>query len=152
MKSLKSQLFYLRAIQILLPTFALLAGGLIYAVFRKSDFVFFQWIDYLGLSNLLIEVREFFSFINFTFPNWIVFSLPSGLWAFAYTFIIVILWYKNHSFVRYFWYSSIPLLVFGFEFLQCAKIVPGTFSFGDILSSLIGLFFGVYIGLKSSKI
>lgn len=150
MKGLKSQAFYFKAIHILLPSIVLFVGGLFYIFFRHSDFVFFKWIEYLGLGNWLIKLKEF-TYFNPILPDWFIYSLPSGLWACAYTFIIVVIWYESHSLMRYFWYGSVPVLIFGFEFLQHVNIIPGAFSIGDILLSVAGLVIGILIGTKSIK-
>jgi hypothetical protein len=76
-------------------------------------------------------------------PEWIVFSLPDGLWSFAYTLVIITIWIDSHSIVKYAWYASIPLLVLGFKFLQGSGIAAGTFCLNDIIWVIVGLLTGM---------
>jgi len=78
----------------------------------------------------------------------LVYSLPSGLWAFSYSILITGIWWKSQSWLKYIWVASIFLLVIGWEILQLTNLVSGTFSFGDILAGLAGAGFGLFIGIK----
>ena len=103
---------------ILLPFLTVFAGGMIYILFRPTEVIFFHYFSTIGIENWLAAVREK-SLASYSFlPGWMVYSLPNGLWAFAYTFIVLRIWKGNTSIIKYFWFLSIPLLVFGFEVLQ----------------------------------
>jgi hypothetical protein len=77
--------------------------------------------------------------------------LPDGLWAFAYAVLITGIWIRNNSGLKYFWMSTIPVLVIGLELLQYTGMVKGTFSFQDIAFEISGLLFGIYTGIKITK-
>jgi len=47
--------------------------------------------------------------------------------------------------------ASIPVLVLGYEILQYAEIIPGTFSIQDIALGMIGLITGIKIGITIIK-
>jgi len=127
---------------ILLSSLAVFVGGLIYILFRPVEPVFFNWFSTVGIENWLSIVREkslsFYSFL----PQWIVYSLSNGLWAFAYTIIVLSIWTGSNSFLKYFWYLSIPVLVFGFELLQLTGELQGTFCLNDIIWGAIGITIG----------
>lgn len=81
------------------------------------------------------------------FPNWVVYSLPNGFWAFAYALIITAIWSGSISRLKYFWMSSIPLLVYGYEILQYFGVITGTFCRLDLALGTAGLLAGILIGL-----
>lgn len=140
-----------KGLYIFISSLSLLLGGIIYILFRSSDFLFFRWIDALGLSSWLNISRQNSLSLSPFIPDWIIFSLPNGLWAFAYSLIISGIWSGSQSVLKYFWMVSIPVLVLGFEFLQLAGIITGTFCFQDIAFGLAGIFAGIITGRKLTK-
>ncbi len=128
---------------IFLSSLAIFAGGLIYILFRPVEPLFLNWFSTVGIENWLYTVREKSLSICSFLPQWIVYSLTSGLWAFAYTLIVLVIWRGSRSFLKYFWFLSIPVLVFGFEVLQLTGALQGTFCLNDILWSAIGITFGL---------
>jgi len=137
-----------------LSFFAVFAGGLIYILFRPEEPVFFNWFSAAGLENWLYVVREQSLSFCSCLPQWIVYSLPNGLWVFAYTTIVLSIWTGSNSFLKYFWFLSIPFLVFGFELLQLTGKLQGTFCLNDILWSAIGITIGcitMYIKRSNRK-
>jgi hypothetical protein len=123
-----------RRLFILLSVIAVLSGGMIYVLLRPAGHVFFY---------RFIPVQSV--------PEWIVFSLPNGLWAFAYALLITGIWSGSKSLLRYFWMATIPLLVLGFEFLQLAGIIPGTFCMQDVALGAAGLILGMIVANKIVK-
>jgi len=136
---------------ILLCAFAIFLGGIIYILFRPAEAIFFNWIHPVGLDNWFNIARHKSLSLNLYLPEWIVFSLPNGLWAFAYALLITCIWSGSKTFSRYFWMASIPLLVLGFEILQYARVIPGTFCMRDITLGLVGLITGIQVGIKTNK-
>ncbi len=126
---------------LLWPLLALVTGGFIYILLRPVEPVFFSWIRTIGLESLLAAARGQPDPPR-GLSSWMVYSLPNGLWAFAYTFLMISLWRSSRSVVKYIWYLSIPLLVFGFEILQLSGI-RGTFCWNDILLGALGILTGV---------
>ena len=104
-----------------------------------------------GISHWLNLARNVAVPGELILPDWIIFSLPNGLWAFAYVVIITGTWSGSKSWLKIPWMATIPLLVLGYEFLQLWEIIPGTFCNQDIASGLTGLLLGIYIGNKISK-
>ena len=84
-------------------------------------------------------------------PEWFIFSLPNGLWAFAYALLITSIWSGSKSWLRHLWMASIPILVVGYEVLQYEGLIPGTFSLQDIVFGMAGLIVGIIIGTKIIK-
>ena len=136
---------------VMLSAFALLTGAIIYILFRPSEHLFFVWIRSAGLTHWFNLARESSLSSSMPVPEWFVYSLPNGLWAFAYALLITIIWEESESWLRYLWMASIPLLVLGYEGLQYAMIIPGTFSIQDIVFGIAGLALGIIVGIKIIK-
>jgi len=130
----------------------LLLGGLIYILLRPSEPMFFDWIKKAGFANFLQIIRENSVSFRLILPEWFIYSLPNGLWAFAYSILITGIWWRSESRLKYYWMTTIPLLVFGFEILQNVGLIQGTFSFQDILLGSIGIGGGILIGIKPTKL
>jgi hypothetical protein len=127
---------------------AIVTGGAIYILFRPVEPLFFTWVDDVGAGNMLSNIRRFTLPLKGYIPEWALFSLPNGLWAFAYALIIAAIWSGSKSGLRYFWFATIPVLVLGYELLQLTGILPGTFCLLDLVFGLAGIIFGIQIGLK----
>jgi hypothetical protein len=130
---------------------ALFLGGIIYLLFYAYQPVVFSWLTSAGSVTWLNRVRQSTQTLNPAFPPWIVYSLPDGLWAFAYSLLITGLWTGKNSGIKYFWMSTIPVLILGMEILQYTGMLKGTFSFIDIAFEFSGLLIGIYAGIKITK-
>jgi len=128
---------------ILLSIASVFCGGLIYVLFRPTEPIFFDWFNTIGIENYIESIRGKSTTISPFLPGWIVFSLPSGLWAFAYTLFILCIWSGSKSVIKYFWYLSIPVLLFGAEFLQLIGNLPGTFCWKDVFATTVGTIVGI---------
>jgi hypothetical protein len=142
---------YLRSTIFLFAFLAVLSGGLVYVFFRPVEPLFFTWVDDVGAGNMLSNIRRFTLPLIGYIPEWVLFSLPGGLWAFAYALIIAAIWSGSKSWLRYFWFATIPVLVLGYELLQITNILPGTFCFHDIAFCLAGIIIGISFGSKLSN-
>lgn len=142
---------YSHQLYIILSVLAISLGGIIYIYLRPSEYIFFNWIRDVGLDNWFISVR-YKSFSQRLFiPEWFVYSLPNGLWAFAYALLITSIWSGSRAWLKYFWMASIPVLVLGYEVLQYAGTIPGTFCMMDVAFGMAGLTLGILVGFKQNK-
>jgi len=134
-----------RKYPIAISILALLAGGSFYLFLRNGDFIFHYWIEAIWpevqINQLILNIPE----PGRHYPRWVIYSLPNGLWALAYTLLITTIWRKQQSFLKYFWIGTIPILVVGFELLQYAGWVSGTFCTGDLALGMSGMLLGVLI-------
>ncbi len=142
---------YSHRLYIILSGLAIFIGGLIYIFLRPSEHLFFGWIRLAGLDQWISPARSLSPWLGQLFPDWIIFSLPNALWAFAYTMLITSIWSGSKSWLKYFWMASIPLLVLGFEILQYPGLIPGTFCIQDIVFGVLGLVLGIFIGTIKTK-
>lgn len=132
----------IKRINFLIAGMAVLIGGLIYILCRPAEYSFFHWIRSLGFGGELSFLRAHSLPLGRRLPEWIIFSLPDGLWSFAYTLIILTIWTGSKSAIRYAWYASVPLLVIGSELLQVIGI-GGTFCLTDFILATAGLLAGI---------
>jgi hypothetical protein len=125
---------------------AILFGTSIYILWRPDTIKVFTWLDLVGLSAPIESIRSYSKNFLPIIPEWIVFSLPNGLWAFSYATIITYMWWeRENSIFKVFWLSSIIVVGLGYEALQYVGAIPGTFCFQDLLLCITGVFLGVTI-------
>lgn len=117
---------------------SLLLGGFIYIAFRAEGLLLFDWAEAIGLSSAIEEVRQFFVPMRQNMANWILYSLPDGLWLFSYISLIIYLWQNQVSKQNLPWLVAVPVFIIVAEFGQMAGIVSGTFDILDVLFYLIG--------------
>ncbi|MCF8358905.1 MAG: hypothetical protein K9H26_09115 [Prolixibacteraceae bacterium] len=122
---------------------ALLTGTVIYCFFRPEK------PSLLNIFNAPGWIKN--QSINNPLSEWLIYSLPDGLWAFAYTVIIITIWKGHLTIIRYFWYATIPVLIFGFELLQLSGKLPGTFCLQDMVFSAAGIIAGIIISKSKIK-
>jgi hypothetical protein len=134
--------------RILIATIAILLGGAFYVFLRPGEALFISWIRNAGIS---IDLEYLRGSILTQFPNWMVYSMPDGLWAFGYSLMISSIWSRNQSRSRLFWLASIPLFTIGFELLQYTTLIKGTFCPIDLIFTVAGITVGYLIGNKKLK-
>lgn len=111
----------------------LLLGGFIYLIFRPHTLNMFVWLGVINCEQIfqLKDYNQDLKFIEF-----LIFSLPNGLWILSFLIIIGLIWEKYHIFFIIYssFFTGISIL---FEFLQKVEFIPGTFDIADILVLLI---------------
>lgn len=126
-------------LHVILPIFI---GGSIYVTYRHNSITMFKWLELLSLTNIVSSLREYLSPTREFIPDWVVFSLPDGLWVYSFSSSFLIIWQDNLS-------SAVPWilcpLLFGAfaEILQYFTILSGTFDLVDfyfcITASLLSI-------------
>jgi hypothetical protein len=124
----------------MLPTMAwhvvspLFCGAAIYTCWRKPTLLVFTWYREIGLDSVVKHVRLLAHPVYPLIPKWILFSLPDGLWVYAWTAFMALVWHRvERSLVRELWICGGVALAAGGEFGQLARIVPGTFDSIDLV-------------------
>ena len=103
----------------------LLAGALIYILGHKADYNFMVW---LGIKSKY----------HVSFPDWMVFNLPDGLWFYALCNFLALVWAND---ARHYLWWVMPCFVLAIlsEFGQKYRVIEGTFDTADILAYTLAL-------------
>lgn len=105
-------------LHIVLP---LAIGTWIYLAFRSESLLAIQWLEQLGDA-----VRA-----EATIPHFILYCLPDGLWVYAGTAWMLMIWEKTNA-----WVLSFAVVMVAAEFGQLAGLVPGTYDPLDIVATV----------------
>lgn len=117
----------------ILVFFPILVGGAIYTLFGSPTLWVFDWYGFLGLSDLITVSRGILAEFRPIIPGWVLYSLPDGLWVYAYTSLMANIWRASkRSPVKLLWLSSGVLLAVSTEMAQLFGLLFGTFDFLDI--------------------
>jgi hypothetical protein len=139
------------AVLFLIPVL-LLAGVFIYASQRSGDLYLNLWLSKISDGRLFTFLQS----IDGSYPAWVVYSLPDGLWMAALIMLILVIW--DFTLNCQSWLCLGLAIVFGLlmEILQSAGMVPGTFDMFDILCLCLGavlpVFFTTLMGRKETAI
>jgi hypothetical protein len=119
-----------------LPVFV---GGMIYLAFRDTSLLMFRWAGWLALDGAIEAMRSHTLPYRPGIPDWVLFSVPDGVWVFACTAFFARLWHDGHWAFRLFWIGLGPALAIGGELgqLPFVGLVPGTFDTADLLFYVI---------------
>ena len=122
----------------------LLLGGLIYIAFRSKSLVLFRWFEELKISELTDLIRFYlFPFKNHM-PNWVIYSLPDGLWTYSFVSSFIFIWNKDSN--KWEYWLLIPILIsISYELLQYFIIFHDTFDILDFFICLVASVLSILI-------
>ena len=118
---------------------ALLMGGMIYILFRSSTLKMFKWYETIGLGEIIMEARKLVDGFTGIIPDWILFSLPDGLWVFSYVCIMLFIWGNTICKFKFVWILIVPFLAIGSEIGQLFNYVSGVFDPTDVIFYILGM-------------
>lgn len=126
---------------------AMSLGGATYLLFRPTSLLLFSWLEKINMLDYIDTAR---GNINFSLPEWVIYSLPDGLWLLSYMLVIGAIWDFDlkHSAPALFFLPALALIS---ELLQLPGIVPGTFDPGDILAYLLGITLAMVYIIKNNR-
>jgi hypothetical protein len=118
-----------------------MGGAIIYIMFRPTNLLMFYWINSIGLMDLVNEIRPDIR----NLPEWVIYSLPDGLWIFSYCLFIGHIW--NYNLKRsFFFLALLPIYAISNEIMQHFHFFSGTFDWMDLFAYLTAFVLGlVYI-------
>ncbi len=122
-------------------------GALIYILFRPMQIIVFQLLDLLGFESQIVKARALVD-ISKHLPDWVVYSLPGGFWAYSFMFFISFIWGDKKRLGKNVFTLLVVVLALGSELGQLFGVVPGTFCLADIATYAIGLLLGYIYGSK----
>ena len=115
----------------------IIAGGLIYLLYRPQNLLLFRITDYMGLNPYIDSLRDDAS--NLLLPSIIINSVPAGLWTASY----LIMMYSCTKFynrkTRLLLSLPLPISAIILEFMQLFGLCPGTFDIYDLVCYIIPL-------------
>ena len=116
----------------------MIIGTFIYIIFREENLLMFSWFDSLGLYSLVDYLRLNFS--KYNIPNFILYSYPDGVWIYSFVSLMIVIWDRAKSNMRFFWFAIAPILGISAEIYQYFNILPGTYDPLDLIFCIIGSF------------
>ena len=124
-------------------------GGMIYLMFRSESLAMFRWCENLHIKEYVDALR-----VPYTLPQWVVYSLPDGLWLCSYVLFVSVIW--NFDLKQGWPYIfSLPAIAIGSELLQAFDWMRGTFDWIDMICYIFGLLSGCvivkYFNLKDNE-
>jgi hypothetical protein len=119
-----------------LVTFPLLIGGAIYLAFRTDDLLMFRVAERAGLNGIVAVYRSCVAPLRPMLSDWVVFSLPHGLWSFSLVALFGLLW-RHEQRTATIAIVSASVFTIVPELLQAVRVVPGTYSGQDLLTGAV---------------
>ena len=113
------------------PFLVFLLGVLIYLLFRSESIRVFDYLTYVKLDKPLSIIRSFTLPLTQFIPDWIIYSLPDGLWLFSFSLIISEIWDKEDKIRFWFWILLFPFTAIIWEIGQALHVFSGTFDWID---------------------
>jgi hypothetical protein len=130
----------------------LLSGSLLYVLFRTSNLKMFNWFEKLNILDSIQYLRTYTANNANVLPDFILYSLPDGLWLFSYVSLMLYLWKNELNRQNLFWIFVMPVFSFLSELGQLTQLVPGTFDITDLIMYLSAAFLPFIIYKKSITI
>ena len=125
---------------------SLILGGLIYIGLRPKTLIMFSWFETLNLDLVTDTIREVFQGSDMLYvPDWILYSLPGGLYMVSCVSLLMIIWRNTIDRHSAPWIFAVPILGILSEPLQHHSLFPGTHHFADYLLYIIGTLIPVFI-------
>lgn len=122
-------------IKVILP---LLFGALIYIFYRPKNLLMFDWLNFLGFKDSLNSLRPTAQQQFSRIPEWVIYSLPDGLWVLSYTFLMSLIWASEQRIIKPFFIFFGLIFSLSLELGQYFKIIPGNFDFNDLIFINLG--------------
>lgn len=122
---------------------SLIAGTLVYLVWRGTSIYAFRWLGTVGLIGPVLSLRLWAGDL-ITPSGWWLESLPGGLWALSGALAMRVVWWRNHSAHSRCWLAAVPALGVCSEIGQLAG-VPGTFDIGDLAAYGLAVLFAIVV-------
>ncbi len=112
----------------------LLLGVSIYVFFRGT--IFFNLLKYLGWEAYVSNVKNILGIGVWELPYWFKFSLPGGLWVYAFMSAILFNWSYSINKQSFIWVAFVLLFSLVYEVSQYFEIVEGFYDLSDLLTNM----------------
>lgn len=115
----------------------LMAGCLIYLLYRPKSIFLFDIIENLGLMQETDRIRD--NVNNAFLPSIVVNSFPAGLWTASYLIMMYASTKYQTKKIRLMLSLPLPISAIVLEFFQLFSWCPGTFDIYDLICYIIPL-------------
>lgn len=145
----------LNKIFIVLASFAL--AVLIYLLFRSRKLFYYQIVELMNLDSHVRSIRKVVWVYRKHIPNWVIYSLPDGLWLFSMGVSILhnrVFYKKAQNIFNIIFFTMIGIEVFQGIYGGHGTFI-GTFDGADVICYTIGCIMASILGylswVKNSK-
>lgn len=145
----------LNKIFIVLVSFAL--AVLIYLLFRSRKLFYYQIVELMNLDSHVRSIRKVVWVYRKHIPNWVIYSLPDGLWLFSMGVSILhnrVFYKKAQNIFNIIFFTMIGIEVFQGIYGGHGTFI-GTFDGADVICYTIGYIMASILGylswVKNSK-
>ncbi|MCX3067293.1 MAG: hypothetical protein ACRDCE_00735 [Cetobacterium sp.] len=145
----------LNKIFIVLASFAL--AVLIYLLFRSRKLFYYQIVELMNLDSHVGSIRKVVWVYRKHIPNWVIYSLPDGLWLFSMGVSILhnrVFYKKAQNIFNIIFFTMIGIEVFQGIYGGHGTFI-GTFDGADVICYTIGYIMASILGylswVKNSK-
>ena len=125
-------------------------GVLIYATTRTEALYLNQWTSLLSGNTLKPFFQPFITYLSF--PGWIIYSLPDGLWMLALMMLMMMIWNFKFNHKSLPWLACAFFTGILFETFQGLQWISGTFDINDIYCLCLGAFIPISFTLLKSRV
>ncbi len=132
---------------IILGTFSIFFGGMIYILWRNDSLIMFSLFDFIGLSYIINLLRTYTIEYNAIFPKWFYFSLPNALWAFGGLLLFYSIWNRNEKEYNI-WVGLFIVISVYSELGQLYNIIPGTWDIQDLVFIALAIISAILLNTK----
>lgn len=126
---MRNKVLVIKIVYLSLSVIALFLGVTIYASYRNTDIVLFNWIAKPGFIDALYSPASTETGI---IKSMLVYNLPDGLWFLSGVLLMRSIWLPNLTYYRLY-LLIFSLLAIIIEISQLKKNVSGTFDILDLI-------------------
>jgi hypothetical protein len=112
-----------------------LLGGLIYLLYRPKNIILFEVLNKLSGSTIVDMVRNKAEHVHL--PDFVVYSLPAGLWTASYLMAMYLCTKQLNKKMRLSLALPLPISAVVLEVMQKFGLCPGIFDICDLLCYII---------------
>jgi hypothetical protein len=127
------------AIDFIITVTPLALGSSIYLLYRPKSIIIFRLVNALGANHFIDTLRQFFQSSVPVGRGILLYSVPEGMWAFS--FIYVILWIWRGNVAQPMALVSIFFAVIVIEGSEIAQLsfLQGTFDLNDVVCNAVAI-------------
>jgi hypothetical protein len=112
---------------------------LIYVLFRSKTITVLGLKNYPYIYSIMKDLQLYCKPLKSALPEWFIYSLPDGLWTYAFTsYAVIRLRNDPTSSFKTFYLLFTPVLSISLEISQKFHLFPGTFDFVDLFFDFLG--------------